>query len=356
MRSFACNAAWDQGGLGRALASLVDEARAAGELGEYFCSARKANDSAGRIVDLSRHGWLLRGVLGGAPHGWRDYAASDLFDRAVSQRIGRPRVFVGFVGRALRTFRYARRAGVAELVLEASNSHVANVERQQRLADMRWGIERGWLTRWHAAKHRREYEQADQIVVSSEYARSTFLDAGVDARKLRRRVQTISPRFAPPLVRPRDNRFTIVYVGRLETTKGIPLLLDAFRALDHADAELLLVGGCSSRAMETHIRRRQTADPRIRVGFGDPLPHLHRADVFVHPSYEDGLAIAPLEALACGVPVIVTNHTGMKEFVDEGRNGFVVPAGDLDALVDRLRHVAAHPLRGAFAPSTMATT
>lgn len=356
MRTFACNAPWDQGGLGRALTSLVEEARAAGDLASYFCSAPKANDPAGRPIDLSRHRWLLRGMLRGAPHGWRDYAAADLFDRAVSRRLGRPRVFVGFAGRALRSFRRARRARVEWLVLEASNSHVANVERQQRQAGARWGIEPGWLTPWHATRYRLEYEEADEIMVTSEYARRSFVEAGVDERKVRRRVQTISPRFAPPPVRPGTDRFTIVYVGRLEVTKGIPLLLDAFQALDHRDAELRLVGACASRAMEALLDRRRAADPRIRVGFGDPLPHLHRADVLVHPSYEDGLGLAPLEALACGVPVIVTDQTGMKEYVQEGRNGFVVAAGDVNATVDRLRQVLARPLRGSFPPPPIAAS
>ena len=75
-----------------------------------------------------------------------------------------------------------------------------------------------------------------------------------------------------------------------------------------------------------------------------PLPHLLRADVCVHPSYEDGFAYAPMEALACGVPAIVTEDTGMKEHIVEGRNGYVVPTGAVNSLVDRLEHLWNHPL------------
>ena len=71
--------------------------------------------------------------------------------------------------------------------------------------------------------------------------------------------------------------------------------------------------------------------------YGDPLEVLRRAHVFVHPSFEDGFGYAPMEALAVGVPVIVTDQTGMAEYVQEGVNGSVVPAGDVEALAERLR-------------------
>ena len=79
-----------------------------------------------------------------------------------------------------------------------------------------------------------------------------------------------------------------------------------------------------------------TREPRIKIRPGDPLPVLHTADVFVNPSYQDGLGYAPLEALACNVPVIVTEDTGMKESVVDGQNGYIIPTGDGAALLDRL--------------------
>jgi glycosyltransferase involved in cell wall biosynthesis len=52
-----------------------------------------------------------------------------------------------------------------------------------------------------------------------------------------------------------------------------------------------------------------------------------------------------MEALACGVPTIVTEDTGMKEYVTEGVNGYVIPTGDVDALANRLHDLQRHPLR-----------
>jgi glycosyltransferase involved in cell wall biosynthesis len=63
--------------------------------------------------------------------------------------------------------------------------------------------------------------------------------------------------------------------------------------------------------------------------------------VFVHPSFEDGFGLAPAEALAAGVPAIVTEDTGMKEQIVAGRNGYVVPTGDAGSLADALADVRA---------------
>lgn len=336
------------------MAAAVEDERVSGTLDRYFCLAPKAGDTAGQAVDLRGYRWLTRGLLRFAGHGWRDFAACEIFDRAVAARLDRPARIVGFSARALDTFRRGRRLGADALDLEAPNSHVAHVRRQQHLAERASPVERGWLTPFHVRKSLLEYDIADRIVVLSDYAWRTFVEAGVPESKLRRRVLPISPRFAPPARPSAHDRFTVVYVGRLDVIKGLTILLDAFAAFDDPDAELILVGHPATDAMADWVDRRRRADPRITLRPGDPLPALHRADVLVHAAFEDGLALAPLEALACGVPVIVSADTGMKEFVTAGRDGFVVPTGDVDAIVDRLRWVRAHPMRGTFAPPSLA--
>jgi glycosyltransferase involved in cell wall biosynthesis len=190
----------------------------------------------------------------------------------------------------------------------------------------------------------REYALADRIYVHSEYVRQSFLDAGIPAEKLVRTVLHPDPRFVPPAEKVDDTTFRIVYVGRVEMTKGISLLLDAFDRLPTQNADLRIVGGWSTRSVRRRLQTRMRNDSRITVQPGDPLPVLQKADVFVHPSYEDGFGYAPMEALACGVPVVVTEDTGMKEYVRDGVNGFVVPTGSVDAIVAALENLIRSPL------------
>ena len=80
------------------------------------------------------------------------------------------------------------------------------------------------------------------------------------------------------------------------------------------------------------------------------MPYYHQADVLVHPTFEDALGLAPLEAMACGVPVVVTEDTGMKEYVVGGTNGYVLPTANVDALIGQLKLLVTNPLKDKFEP------
>jgi glycosyltransferase involved in cell wall biosynthesis len=348
MKIISANAPYGEGGLGGFLATVVEEARATGELECYYSLAGRINDQCGRMISLDRWAPLFRWPPYRWHHSWRECLAGELFDRAVARRLATIDVFHGFGGTCLRSFRQARRIGIGQLIVESATSHIDNVWRQHRAAAAAYPIEESWLSAALYRKTLREYALADAIVVSSEYARHSFLARGVPAAKVRSRIQTVGRRFTPPLAWPTRAGFNVIYVGRLQVTKGVPVLMDAFARLEDPGATLTLVGGTATEEMDRYLRHRLAADRRITIAPGDPLPYLHRADVLVHPTYEDGLALAPMEALACGVPVLVTDDTGMKEHVSRGHNGFVLPTGDVDSLVEHLRLIRSHPLRGTF--------
>lgn len=349
MRILACNSPYGRGGIGQHFAQLVEETRAADQLRCYYSKQIRPNDRYGRGVPPRGLEHLLMHYtpLRWSPS-WRSHVANELFDRRIASILEGPMThFMGFAGKSLRSFSRARALGARQLELVAPNSHIENVYRLHERAAAETGIRDTWINRAQVRKTLREYERADTIYVHSEYTRTSLVERGIPASKTRRTYLTVDPRFQPPAQRIDDGVFRIVYVGRLDATKGIPLLLDAFRRLDVPRKLLTLVGSWGSRRMRTFLRP-WLRDDTIRLAPGDPLPALHEADVFVHPSYEDGFGYAPMEALACGVPVIVTEDTGMKEYVDEGTSGFIVPTGSVEALLDRLEYVAAHPMTAPF--------
>jgi glycosyltransferase involved in cell wall biosynthesis len=246
---------------------------------------------------------------------------------------------MGFSGQALHSFRRAKQLGYARLELVAGNSHVHNVQALHARAIAKHPLERSWLSGAQIRKTLCEYQMADVIYVASEYTRQTFLAHGLPEQKVIRIHYPVDGRFVPPARRERDGHFRIVYTGSLSVPKGVPVLIEAFARLADPQALLTLVGGSGTRGMKRYLQRAVAADGRIRIAPGDPLPHLQQADVYVHPSYEDNLPYAAAEALACGLTTIVTQDTGVKESVRDGVNGFVVPTGDADALLDRLQAV-----------------
>lgn len=136
----------------------------------------------------------------------------------------------------------------------------------------------------------------------------------------------------------------LVCVARLEAIKGHAVLLEAFAraAADYPDLRLLLVG---AGAEETRLRRLAAERGIERavgfLGFTDPHPALAAADVFVLPSWRESFGIAPVEAMLSGRAVVRTDSHGAADQIMPGETGAIVPRGDVSALADALRGVAA---------------
>nr|WP_227754538.1 glycosyltransferase family 4 protein [Stagnihabitans tardus] len=135
----------------------------------------------------------------------------------------------------------------------------------------------------------------------------------------------------------------VVFVGRLDPVKGVPLLLEAFAAVKarHPEARLTVAG-------DGRIRSRLEARARalgLEVAFpgyldeGQVAELLAEADMLVLPSFAEGLPVVLMEALAARVPVIATQVAGVSELVRDGVSGLIVAPGDVAGLavaMDRL--------------------
>lgn len=340
MRTIACTAGYGKGGLGQTFTRLIEDARREGTLAGYLGSQIKPGDEGlAKVVVEPISPFLINYTPVRMLNGFRNHAYGDLFDRTVARMLDTcADTYVGFGGQALHSFRRARKLGAGTLELHAANSHVDNVMRQHEKALRRWPIEQSWLNDMQRRKTIVEYAAADVIVAASQYTWDSLVSAGIPDYKLRMLPRIVNPRFVPPVTRPSDGVFRVVYIGSVTVTKGVPVLIEAFSHLT-GEAELTLIGGITSRGMKRYIKDWTARDPRIRVAPGDPLEPLQRADVCVHPTFEDGYGYAPAEALACGVMTIVTEDTGMKNLIKDGVNGYIVPTGSWEAILERMEFV-----------------
>jgi glycosyltransferase involved in cell wall biosynthesis len=334
----SCCAPYGVGGLGRTLADVEAAARARGVASHVYASAVGGGAALGNALTCVAPRWP-RFLCRIPPIRFDPARQLDLtfaaFDRRVAGRLSSaPEAVVAFSGHALNTFRRAGSLGCKRLELVSATGHVAHVMRQHRLAARRYAIEPDWLNGRHLARALAEYAAADTIHVLSRYAWDSFVREGVPESKLQTIHVTTERRFSSEAIAsaPQDDVFRIVYTGAVSVVKGIPVLLEAFSSLDQMRAELTLVGSTGSRGMRRFMADRCTRDARIRIAPGDPLPHLQRAHLYVHPSYQDGFGYAVGEALGCRVRAVVTADTGAKELITPGVNGDIIPTDDVDAL------------------------
>jgi glycosyltransferase involved in cell wall biosynthesis len=343
--ALSCSAPFAGGGLGRHLQELYGALERAGAETALICGpsspVRGVAPPPGRIeISRGRVAALVdrAAALSPALSTWKSGAD---FDAGASGRLGSAEHLLAFNGQALAQLRAARApgSGIGTASLVSATSHMAHVARRHEEAYARYPLERPWGPRV-LGRNLAEYSLADAILCSTEHIRSSFAREGVPEDRLLTFPLTPDPRYAPGAAGPAPSdsssaTFDVVYVGSLSVGKGVPLLVDAVRALAAPELRLVLLGGWASRGMRRFLQAACASDSRIAVRLGDPLEELRGAQLLVHPSYDDGFGYAPAEALAAGVPVIVTEDTGMKELVTPGR-GVVVPTGDGDALAGAL--------------------
>jgi glycosyltransferase involved in cell wall biosynthesis len=151
----------------------------------------------------------------------------------------------------------------------------------------------------------------------------------------------------PP--RARDLR-RVVVVANLRPEKGHDVLIDAASEVlrRFPDARFELVGGGAERAaLAARATERGVAHAFTFLGHRDDVPErLATADMFVLPSRSEAFPNALLEAMAAGLPVVASSVGGVLELVENGRNGFLVPAGNAFALADRICRLMADPSLG----------
>lgn len=150
-------------------------------------------------------------------------------------------------------------------------------------------------------------------------------------------------RFTPVIHQPSGKR--LLYTGRLAAAKGLPILLQALAQVvpHHPELVLTLVGDGSDRTALETLAADLKLTPYIKfVGYQSQdavCQYLHNSDIFVLPSFSEGLPVALMEALAAGVPVITTAIAGISELVEDDVNGYLIPPGAVEPIVLKLEQL-----------------
>lgn len=146
-----------------------------------------------------------------------------------------------------------------------------------------------------------------------------------------------------------DGPLRLITVGSLHWRKGLEYLLVALRrALDAGvRARLEIVGDGPERDRLLFTIHDLGLQQQVQLAGATPpegvRDRLQAADLFILASLSEGISNAALEAMACGLPVVVTDVGGMREAVTHGTEGLLIPARDPEAISAALRELAERP-------------
>ncbi|MDQ3119073.1 MAG: glycosyltransferase family 4 protein [Verrucomicrobiota bacterium] len=192
------------------------------------------------------------------------------------------------------------------------------------------------------ARKRRELELAELVICPSNFVLES-LPESARATKHCVMVPFGSPAAPPPVrqARSREQRLRVLFAGALTQRKGLADLFAAIKLVASARVELVVMG--SALMPLSWYRGRAPL-----FTYEAPRPHaavlrlMQSCDVFVLPSIVEGRALVQQEAMACGLPLIVTRNAGADDLVDEGATGFLVPIRAPEAIAEKISWCATH--------------
>ncbi len=204
---------------------------------------------------------------------------------------------------------------------------------------------------WLHARRLRDVELADLVLVPSDHIARALARHGTPADKIRVVPYAADTRrFRPdPDRRPDASTCTFLFAGGITQRKGIKYLLEAWRLARRPGWRLQLLGPLPADPgpLAGYLDEVEWLG---RVGHGEMPARMAAADVFVFPSLFEGSAVVTYEALASGLPSIVTAESG--SVARDGIDGLFVPAGSVPPLARAMERLGLDPdLRRAMAIS-----
>jgi glycosyltransferase involved in cell wall biosynthesis len=287
---------------------------------------------------------ILWAIWRRAPPRWRKFVPllgwSTVSDHWISGRLPASDVFHSPMGVYFESLRRAKARGAVTLI-DTPTMHPLAFQREVLNDYLDAGVSafdgEHLMSPAVISRCQRQYEMCDRIIVYSSAARRSF-----DPFSYAGKTVVVMPGvdhhlFRPPAGVRRSGSFRVCYVGRIEAPKGIHHLLGAWKQLSLPGAELTLVGRVLP---EMAYLETEGGAGGIRLAGILPAEGVARccqeSDLFVFPSVNEGLSLALLEGMSCGLPVVACRDSGAEDCVTPGKEGLLVPGRDPAALAEAI--------------------
>ncbi|MCU0417262.1 MAG: glycosyltransferase family 4 protein [Cytophagaceae bacterium] len=246
-------------------------------------------------------------------------------------------VFIGYNGASLYTIRKGKRKGVI-CIVEAVNSHVLVQERILKEEYHKLGIRWNDFYSKEVKRRLQEYNEADYILVPSDFVKKSFLEQGFLSSKILVSSFGIEANSTKNIqMKEYTNPLRVLFVGTLSIRKGIHYMYGAAAILKDLPIEFVWVGPKGDYSMPDTLPLNIIYKGVLKKE--NLIQEYERADVFCFPTLEEGQALVVGEALSYSLPVITTENSGNTHIVQTGVNGFILPTISSDVIAHTILEI-----------------
>lgn len=182
-------------------------------------------------------------------------------------------------------------------------------------------------------------EECDVIFVKSNLVKQGCIQKGIPEGKVKVMGNGVDTGYFKPSKK-EDDKFVCLFMGHKSLINGVPYLLEAWKMLDLRDARLVICGVQNKRIIE---RYSKIVDFDAPGTVSNPVEYYNSASVFMLPSLANSFPRVTLEAMSCGLPIIITEGVGSKDIIKDGKEGFIVPIRDADSLAEKIQYFYDNP-------------
>lgn len=187
----------------------------------------------------------------------------------------------------------------------------------------------------------REYEICDYIVVPSSYSAKSFIEKGLSSKiKI---IPLCNEKIIPYRKKTRTNGdFVVLFVGGNVYRKGLFYLLNAWNELKLPKSRLI-IRSIIPKEFQYLVKGENISVIDHHISQNDLVRLYEQASIFCLPSIDEGFGMVVVEAMASGLPVIISENVGAKDLIKNGVEGFIVPIRDKEALKEKITFFYENP-------------
>jgi colanic acid/amylovoran biosynthesis glycosyltransferase len=229
---------------------------------------------------------------------------------------------------------------------------------QGKLITTYYGFDISWYIQTFGENiYKRLFDTGDLFLAISEVMKRRLTELGCDEKKIILHRLGIDCRkfFFKPRQLNADGQIRVVTIARLVEKKGVEYAIRAVAKLAHVNQNIkynIIGDGLLREDLQRLIQELDAGETVKLLGWKQQqelVEILDNSHILLAPSVtgkdgnQEGTPVAIMEAMAMGLPILSTQHSGIPELIENGVSGFLVPERDVDALAEKLNYLIKHP-------------